>query len=109
MRAARAPMVWAALGAVLTVAACEPVDDPAGPAAANTPDAAAAQAAGAPPEDYFVVESDGSELRGTYNPAGWTATDIQRYAGANCPSGRLVSYGEAPAGNGLVRFGGDCG
>ncbi len=98
------PGLLAAAG--LLLAGCETMEP--GPGAASQPAAAGASTAG-PAEDLFVVESDGRELRGVYNPASWTAQDIQRYAGVNCPSGRLVSYGEAPTGDGLVRFGGECG
>lgn len=58
--------------------------------------------------NHFVVDMKAGRLTGTYDPSGFTSKEIQDIVGADCPGGKLASYGETPLKNGKVKFTATC-
>lgn len=58
--------------------------------------------------NQFVVDMNDGRMTGTYDPSGFTSKDIQHIVGADCPGGKLGSYGETPLKSGKVSFSATC-
>ena len=57
--------------------------------------------------NFFTVDYDGGKMTGRYNPAGFTAEEVQKLLASDCVGGKLASFGTQPVGT-MMAFTATC-
>ncbi|MEM1431332.1 MAG: hypothetical protein AAGG09_17900 [Pseudomonadota bacterium] len=58
--------------------------------------------------NFFLISQSNGSIRGTYNPAGFSTEDVRGAVEPICDDVGLASFSEAPRGDGLTAFTGQC-